>query len=68
MSDNTIQARHLGKAVIAIIRMLMGGEILQYTKRIAEVGEHALNRMIVDAEGLGADAVVNVRFSKTVGH
>jgi uncharacterized protein YbjQ (UPF0145 family) len=60
---NTIRARHLGKDILAGLKGLVGGEIEEYTKMIAEAREQALDRMCVEARQLGANAVVNVRFS-----
>jgi uncharacterized protein YbjQ (UPF0145 family) len=59
---NTIRARHLGKDILAGLKNLIGGEIEEYTKMIAESREQSLDRMIAEAESLGADAVVCVRF------
>jgi uncharacterized protein YbjQ (UPF0145 family) len=60
---NTIRARHLGKDIAAAFKNLAGGEISDYTKMMAESREQALDRMIEDAELLGADAIVAVRFT-----
>jgi len=60
---NTIRARHVGKDIMAGLRTLVGGEITEYTKLLAESREQAIDRMIADAESLGADAIVCVRFS-----
>jgi uncharacterized protein YbjQ (UPF0145 family) len=62
---NTIRSRHLGRDLLAVFRNLIGGEIGEYTKLLAEAREQALDRMIEEAEGLGADAVVTVRFQTT---
>ena len=59
---NTIRARHLGRDIQARIRNITGGEVHEYTKMMAEAREQAVDRMVEDAEGLGADAVVAVRF------
>lgn len=58
----TIRARHLGDDVIAVLRNLVGGEVREYTKMLAEAREQAIDRMIQEAEALGANAVVGVRF------
>ena len=63
---NTIRARHVGKDIVAVMRNLVGGEIHEFTKLVAESREQALDRMIEDAERLGADAVVGVRFTTSV--
>lgn len=59
---NTIRARHIGRDIGAVIRNLVGGEIREYTKMLAESREQSIDRMIEEAESLGADAVVAVRF------
>jgi len=58
---STVRARHLGKDIFAGLKNLVGGEVHEYTQLQAEAREQALQRMISDAEKLGADAVVNVR-------
>lgn len=60
---NTIRARNIGKDILAGLKQLVGGEIEEYTKLMAEAREQALDRMIAEAEEMGADAVVDVRFS-----
>ena len=59
---NTIRARHLGKDIVAVLRNIVGGEVSEYTKMMAEAREQALDRMVEDARGLGANAILNVRF------
>lgn len=59
---NTIRCRHLGNDILAFLRNLVGGEIGEYTKMLAEAREQALDRMIQDARRLGANAVTDVRF------
>lgn len=59
---NTIRARHLGRDIMAALRNLAGGEIREYTKMLAEAREQAIDRMVEEAEVLGADAVIMVRF------
>ena len=63
---NTIRARHVGKDIMAGLRTLVGGEIHEFTKLVAESREQALDRMIAEAESLGADAVVSTRFTTSV--
>lgn len=63
---NTIRARHVGRDIMAGLRNLVGGEIPEYTKLFAEAREQAIDRMVEDAESLGADAVVGVRFSTSM--
>ena len=60
---NTIRARHLGKDILAGLKNVVGGEIEEYTKMMAESREQALDRMRAEAISLGANAVVDVRFS-----
>lgn len=60
---NTIRARHLGRDIMALLKNVVGGEIEEYTKMMAESREQAIDRMVENAATLGADAVVNVRFS-----
>jgi len=60
---NTIRARHVGRDIMAGLRNIVGGEISEYTKLMAEAREQALDRMVEEARGLGANAVVEVRFS-----
>ncbi len=59
---NTIQAKNIGKDIVAGFRQLVGGEIKEYTEMLSEAREIALQRMVDKAEKLGADAVINVRF------
>ena len=58
-----MRARHIGKDILAVFKNIVGGEIEEYTKLLAESREQSLHRMIADATRLGADAVVDVRFS-----
>lgn len=60
---NTIRARHLGRDILAKFRGVIGGEITEYTKMLAESREQCVDRMIAEAEKLGANAIVAVRFS-----
>ncbi|MBN1164129.1 MAG: YbjQ family protein [Candidatus Krumholzibacteriota bacterium] len=60
---NTIRARNIGRDIMAAMRNIAGGEIVEYTKMIAESREQALDRMISDAESVGANAVVGFRFT-----
>ena len=59
---NTIRARHIGKDIIAGLRGIVGGEITEYTKMLAESREQSLDRMIQQAARLGANGIVAVRF------
>ena len=60
---STIRARHIGKDISAAFKNLAGGEITDYTKMLAESREQAIDRLIEDAEALGATAVVGMRFT-----
>jgi uncharacterized protein YbjQ (UPF0145 family) len=60
---NTIRARHIGKDILAGLKNIVGGEIEEYTKMMAEAREQALDRMQAEADAFGANAVVSVRFS-----
>ena len=62
---NTIRARHMGRDIMAGVKNLVGGEISDYTKMMAESREQALDRMVEDAESVNADAVVGVKFTTT---
>jgi len=63
VKGNTIRARHLGRDIAAFFRNIVGGEVREYTKLIAEAREQALDRMIEDARAKGANAIIMVRFS-----
>jgi len=63
---NTIRARHLGRDITAFLRNIVGGEIRDYTKMMAESREQALDRMVEEAESLGANAIINVRFTTSM--
>ncbi|OHB65264.1 MAG: hypothetical protein A2Y76_08700 [Planctomycetes bacterium RBG_13_60_9] len=60
---NTIRGRHIGKDILAGLRNLVGGEIAEYTKLMAESREQSIDRMTEEARRLGANAVVGLRFS-----
>ncbi|MCG6900468.1 MAG: heavy metal-binding domain-containing protein [Gammaproteobacteria bacterium] len=60
---NTIRARHIGKDILAGLRTIVGGEITEYTKMLAESREQSIDRMIADASQKGADAIVAMRFT-----
>ena len=63
---NTIRARHIGKDITAVLRNVAGGEITEYTKMLAEAREQAIDRMLEEAESLGANAVLGVRFQTSM--
>ena len=60
---NTIRARHVGRDIMAGLRQLVGGEIGEYTKMLAESREQAIDRMITEAQSKDADGIVCVRFT-----
>jgi len=62
VKGNTIRARHLGRDIVAGFRNIVGGEIIEYTKMLAESREQALDRMQEEAKKLGANAIVGMRF------
>ncbi|MCL7411606.1 MAG: YbjQ family protein [Methanosarcinaceae archaeon] len=59
---STIQAKNIGKDIMAVLRNIVGGELTEYSKMLEEATEKAINRMVDDAKKMGADAVINVRF------
>jgi uncharacterized protein YbjQ (UPF0145 family) len=62
---NVVRSRFIGRDIVAGLRMIVGGEVHEYTKLLAESREQAMDRMTAQAQGLGADAVVGVRFETT---
>ncbi len=62
VKGNTIRARHVGKDIVAVLKNIVGGEIEEYTKMMAESREQAIDRLIAEAQQLGADAVLDLRF------
>ncbi|HEY33669.1 MAG TPA: YbjQ family protein [Dehalococcoidia bacterium] len=63
---STIRARHVGRDIMAGLRSLVGGEIIDYTKMMAESREQALQRMVEDAESQGANAIIGLRFTTSM--
>lgn len=63
---NTIRARHIGRDILAALRTIVGGEVSDYTKLMAEAREQSLDRMRAEAERLGANAVIGTRFTTSV--
>lgn len=59
---STIRAKHIGKDIVAGFRTIAGGEIKEYTDMLKESREQALTRMVAEAQSLGADAVICMRF------
>lgn len=63
---NTVRARHIGKDIMAGFRSIVGGEIHEYAKLIAESREQSIDRMVKEATELGANAIITTRFSTSV--
>ena len=63
---NTVRARHIGKDIMAGLRNIVGGEVHEYAKLIAESREQTLDRMVSEANGLGANAIIATRFTTSV--
>jgi uncharacterized protein YbjQ (UPF0145 family) len=63
VKGNTVRARHIGRDIGAALRGIVGGEINEYTKLIAESREQSIDRMVAQAEAVGANAIIMVRFS-----
>jgi len=63
---STVRARNVGRDIFAGLKNIIGGEISEYTQLQADSREQAIQRMVADAQKMGADAVVNVRFSTSV--
>lgn len=63
VKGNSIRARHIGRDVVAALRNITGGEIVEYTKMIAESREQAIDRMIDQARAAGANAIVALRMT-----
>ncbi|MEJ2116807.1 MAG: YbjQ family protein [Alphaproteobacteria bacterium] len=63
---NVIRAKHIGTDIVASLRNLVGGEVKEYTKLMAEAREQALDRMIAAAKDMNADAIVGVRFTTSM--
>lgn len=63
---STIRVRHIGSDIVASLRNIVGGEVPEYTRLMAGAREQALDRMIQEAQTLGADAIVAVRFTTSM--
>ncbi|HIG86707.1 MAG TPA: YbjQ family protein [Planctomycetes bacterium] len=62
----TVRARHLGRDILAGLKGIVGGEVTEYTKLVAESREQAFDRMKAEAKALGADGIVSVRFGTSM--
>ncbi len=60
---NTIRAKHAGQDLMAGLRNIVGGEITEYTKMLAESREQAIDRMVLHAQQMGANGIVGMRFT-----
>ena len=63
VQGSTVRAKHAGKDLMAGLKNIVGGELKGYTELLIEAREEAVGRMVAQAEGVGANAVINVRFS-----
>ena len=63
VQGNTVRAKHIGKDLLAGFRSIAGGELHEYTELLTEARNDAINRMIAQARQMGANAIINVRFS-----
>jgi uncharacterized protein YbjQ (UPF0145 family) len=63
---NTVRARHIGKDILAGLRNIVGGEVHEYAKLIAEAREQSIDRMVTEAAELGGNAVIAARFTTSV--
>ena len=63
---NTIRARHVGKDIMAGLRSIVGGEVTEYAKLLAESREQAIDRMTDQAQELGATAIIGLQFQTSV--
>ncbi len=66
VKGNTIRARHVGRDIAAGFKNLVGGEIKSYTEMTTQAREESFNRMVNEAIELGADAIINIRFSTSM--
>jgi len=63
VSGSTVRAKHVGKDIMASFKNLVGGELKNYTVLLQEARQEATSRMLAQAKGMGANGVINVRFS-----
>ena len=63
VQGNTVRTKHLGRDIMAGLKNLVGGELVGYTELLTDARQEATDRMIKQAEGIGANAVVNVRYA-----
>jgi len=60
---NTVRAKHIGKDILAGLKNIVGGELQEYTDMLSDARKEAVNRMVNEAKKLGADGIINVRFT-----
>ena len=65
VKGSTIQSKHIGKDLMSSFKTLVGGELDAYTEMMNEARAIATKRMVMEAEGMGADAVINVRYASS---
>lgn len=63
VKGSTIRAKHVGKDILAVFRQIVGGELKEYSEMIRESRQISTGKMVEEAERLGADGVINVRFT-----
>lgn len=63
VKGNTIRAKHIGKDILAGLRSIVGGEIKEYVEALNDAREQAVKRMVESAEQIGADAIIEIRFT-----
>ncbi len=63
VSGSTVRAKHIGRDIMASLKNIVGGELKGYTQLLNEARNEAIKRMVLQAEKLGANAIINVRFS-----
>lgn len=63
VQGNTVRAKHIGRDIMAGLKNIVGGELTGYTELLEDARSEATNRMIAEAEALGANAIVNIRYS-----
>lgn len=63
VTGNTVRAKHIGRDIMAGLKNIVGGELTGYTELLGEARQEALERMVAQAQSMGANAVVNVRFA-----
>ena len=65
VKGSTIQSKHLGKDIVQAFKAMVGGELKAYNEMMNEARALATKRMVAEAEALGADAIVNIRYASS---